>query len=133
MSARRGLAAVSVAMSVALMGAAKDWRGHVPARERERVNPLAVDPAATEAGAKLYAHDCAVCHAGDANGKGSKPGLRTDRMRETTDGELFWLLRNGSLGAGMPAWSKLPEGERWQLVRYLRTLTPEEVKEAAKE
>ena len=132
MSVRRWIGVAAVAASVVLLGASsdkKDWRRHVPEQERARVNPLAGDPVAEEAGAKLFAHNCAVCHGADANGKGSKPGLRTAEMRQTTDGELFWLLRNGSLGKGMPAWSKLPEGERWQLARYLRTLVPEEVKE----
>jgi hypothetical protein len=37
-----------------------------------------------------------------------------------TDGELFWLLKNGY--HGMPRWTRLPEAERWQIVGYLRSL-----------
>jgi len=31
-------------------------------------------------------------------------------------------LTNGVVRRGMPVWSKLPEAQRWQLVRYLQTL-----------
>jgi hypothetical protein len=32
------------------------------------------------------------------------------------------LLTNGDLAHRMPSWSRLREGERWQIVRYLHTL-----------
>ena len=41
-------------------------------------------------------------------GRGRRPSLRTPEVRSATDGELFWLLRNGSLAHGMPSWSRLP-------------------------
>jgi hypothetical protein len=43
-------------------------------------------------------------------------------VENATDGELAWLLRNGSLRKGMPTWSSLPEPERWQLIAFLRSL-----------
>jgi mono/diheme cytochrome c family protein len=39
-----------------------------------------------------------------------------------SDGTLFWKITNGNTGKGMPAFSKLPEPERWQIVMYLREL-----------
>jgi hypothetical protein len=43
-------------------------------------------------------------------------------VQKATDGELRWLLRNGSLKRGMPSCDGLPEVQRWQLVRYLHSL-----------
>jgi len=48
-----------------------------------------------------------------------------------TDGELAWLLRDGSLAKGMPTWSSLPEPERWQIIAFLRSLAHDESTAAA--
>ena len=98
------------------------WISKVPERARERLNPFNADADASQAGAKLYQRNCASCHGSDAEGRGTHPALRSGRVHDATDGELEWLLRNGSMRRGMPSWSRLPEAERWQLVRYLRTL-----------
>ena len=87
-----------------------------------RVNPLADDGTAAAAGAELFAAHCVSCHGETAEGRGRRPGLRTGRVHNATDGELQWLLRNGPLAHGMPAWSQLPEVQRWQLVRFLHEL-----------
>jgi mono/diheme cytochrome c family protein len=105
-----------------------DWLERVPAEERTRPNPLLNDPAVIGAGEHLFARHCASCHGTDANGSRRRPSLRTDRVKQATDGELQWLLRNGSLAHGMPSWSSLPEIQRWQLVRYLHSLPLEERK-----
>lgn len=112
-----------MALPVAL-GASSEggWLRHVPANARQRTNPLKDDAEASTAGAKLFRHDCASCHGTDARGRGSRPGLSSDRIHNATDGELEWLLTNGNLAHGMPSWSRLPEAQRWQLVQYLRTL-----------
>ena len=102
------------------------WLRKVPAKERVRANPLAGDASAVAEGAQVYARNCASCHGANANGAGKRPSLRTARVREATDGELQWLLRNGALGHGMPSWSGLPEVQRWAVVRYLHTLPMED-------
>jgi mono/diheme cytochrome c family protein len=43
-------------------------------------------------------------------------------MREVTPDEVFFILTNGVVRHGMPAWSKLPEPERWQIVTFLESL-----------
>jgi hypothetical protein len=43
-------------------------------------------------------------------------------VQNATPGTLFWLLTGGVVRKGMPVWSKLPEAQRWQLVRYLKSL-----------
>ncbi len=113
------LASVSWLWATAGDGA---WLKNVPDKDRARTNPLAGDTEAPAAGAKLFRQHCASCHGEDANGKGRKPNLHSERVRGATAGELEWLLTNGSLKNGMPSWSRLPEPQRWQLVSYLKTL-----------
>ncbi len=43
-------------------------------------------------------------------------------MQEAAPGAIFWLITNGVVRRGMPVWSKLPEPQRWQIVRYLKSL-----------
>jgi mono/diheme cytochrome c family protein len=102
------------------------WLVQVPAKDRARLNPMAQDASAVSAGAQIYSQHCDSCHGKDARGIGRRPSLRSSRVHLATDGELQWLLRNGSLRHGMPAWSSLPEVQRWQLVRYLHTLPVED-------
>ncbi len=107
-----------------LMAAVSDWTARVPAAERARNNPLAGHTEAITAGRLLYGDHCAQCHADDGAGRGKRPPVRSEHVANASDGELFWLLTNGSPGHGMPAWTRLPEPERWQIVTYLRTLQP---------
>jgi len=102
-----------------------EWLSKVPPENRERANPLAADPDAVAAGGHIYQTNCAKCHGEDASGSGRRPSLRTERVHDATDGELHWLLTNGALSNGMPAWSGLPDAQRWQLVRYLHSLPME--------
>ncbi|MFP5230689.1 MAG: c-type cytochrome [Acidobacteriota bacterium] len=98
----------------------QDWLKRVPAADRVRVNPYAGQAAAAAAGVRLYADHCSRCHGADREGVRGRPSLKTDVVRNATDGELFWLLRNGDLRHGMPSWSGLPEPERWQIVAFLK-------------
>ncbi len=108
--------------AAALMGADGSWLRKVPQVDRERANPYAGKPEAISAGKLLFAENCAKCHGSDAEGRRGRPSLRSERVAHATDGELAWLLRNGSLGKGMPSWSSLPEPERWQLIAFIRSL-----------
>jgi len=116
------VAVLSVAMAAMASDGQSDWLRKVGEKERVRVNPLAGDDSAVAAGAQVFGQHCASCHGAEAEGRGRRPSLRTARVHDASDGELQWLLRNGSLGHGMPAWSGLPEVQRWQLVRYLHSL-----------
>jgi mono/diheme cytochrome c family protein len=112
-----------LALLTSLAFAASSWLDHVPPRDHARTNPLATKPEAAHAGAFLYKQHCAQCHQPDAAGDGKKkPSLKTDRIRTATDGDLEWYLRQGDLAHGMPSWSSLPEGQRWQIISYLRSL-----------
>ena len=117
--------ALSAATSLATGETQGDWLKRVPQKDRVRQNPLAQSDSATAAGAQIFATHCASCHGTNAEGSGKHPSLRSTRVHDATDGELQWLLRNGSLGKGMPSWSGLPEVQRWQVIRYLRSLSTE--------
>lgn len=102
------------------------WLRKVPAKDRARTNPFATDPDAPAAGGKIFAEHCAPCHGADAKGKQEgkhiRPNLHSDRVKQATPGELFWLLTNGSLKNGMPSWSRIPEAQRWQVISFLKSL-----------
>ena len=120
----RSISAFFILCSALMLIAASggDWLARVPARDRARTNPVAQEGDAALIGAKLYQQHCASCHGHDAQGKSKHPSLHSPTVRDAQPGELQWLLTNGSLGRGMPNWSKLPEEQRWQLVAYLKTL-----------
>ena len=124
MRTRRKLFLAALLLGAATLAAAAgyDWHTVVPEEARARENPLASDPQAAAAGAKLFAQHCAQCHGRDASGRAGKPNLHSQRVRLATPGELEWLLTNGSLRNGMPSWSRLPEPQRWQIVTYLKSL-----------
>lgn len=98
------------------------WLKKVPEADRSRTNPYAGDPSAVAAGKNLFEANCAHCHGKNAEGKGSRPNLHSDRLRNASDGEISWLLKNGSVFKGMPGWGGLPEQERWQLVAFIRSM-----------
>ena len=99
-----------------------NWKKHISEADRARTNPYASQADAIAGGARLFEDHCAKCHGDDALGRGKKPSLRTPEVQQATDGEIFWLLKNGYLSKGMPSWSSLPEPSRWQVIAYVKSL-----------
>ncbi|HUO35318.1 MAG TPA: c-type cytochrome [Candidatus Acidoferrum sp.] len=123
MSPERSLRLAVGALALLLCAATDNsWIQKVPQADRERVNPYAGNRDAIAGGAKVFADHCAKCHGSDALGRGKKPSLRTDVVQNATDGELFWILKNGYLSHGMPTWSSLPEPVRWEVIAYVKSL-----------
>lgn len=114
---------LTTSATVALGAAsASHWVG-IPAKDHARANPLADQPGAIHAGALIYREHCQQCHKANAEGDGHKrPSLRSAQIRNTSDGDIEWFLRQGDLRHGMPSWSSLPEAQRWQLVAYLKSI-----------
>jgi mono/diheme cytochrome c family protein len=106
------------------------WLLHksVPLEAEMKVNP-APDPSDVVAGKDLNRQKCETCHAYDGGGKnpiGSNefprvPTLRSPAIAATSDGELFYHIRNGIRNTRMPAWN-LPDRQTWQLVAFIRDL-----------
>jgi mono/diheme cytochrome c family protein len=74
------------------------------------------------AGGKLFAQHCASCHG--VNGTGARgPSLHTPSVQSMPDATLEQFLTDGDLPKGMPSWSRLPEERRWQLVRFIKSIS----------
>jgi len=126
---------VVIVLGVAITCAAMEsrWLEKVPQADRERANPYEKQPDAIAAGSRLFANYCAQCHGSDALGRGKRPSLRSREVQQATDGEIFWLLRNGNRRRGMPSWNSLPEPSRWQIVAYIKSLGESRAGEPARE
>jgi mono/diheme cytochrome c family protein len=101
------------------------WLEHVPAADHAMHDPLPPNAVNLAAGRDTYALYCVSCHNEDGSGRRGRPSLRTARVREETDGDIFWILDHGSRNHGMPAWRSLGTPALWQLVQYIRSLPPQ--------
>ena len=97
-----------------------DWAA--PREEAVRINPLAGRTDAVAGGAKLFHQRCSTCHGDDGRGSTRAPDLTQPDVQAQTDGALFWKISGGNSRLGMPAFSYLPEPQRWQLVLQLRAI-----------
>ena len=93
-----------------------------PAKEASKPNPLANRPEAAAGGQKVFQQRCSTCHGDDGRGTTKAPNLASPDVRTQSDGALFWKIGGGNTRAGMPAFSFLPEAQRWQLVMHVRAL-----------
>jgi putative heme-binding domain-containing protein len=79
------------------------------------------------AGEQLFLGNCSSCHGGNATG-GRGPNLRRRPYRNgNDDAQVFAIIQNGL--PGMP-WNGLADRSVWQIVAYLRSLSPAEVEVA---
>ena len=104
---------------------------------RSWANPLPDTEETIEKGKRLFHGKafCVTCHGKDGKGLGAdiEPGILkgplprnfTDKDWQVarTDGELFWILKNGSKGTAMAPFVPLvlTEEEAWQVLRYVRS------------
>ncbi|HEX5646050.1 MAG TPA: cytochrome c [Nitrospira sp.] len=109
---------------------------------RTWANPLPATEETIEKGKKLFHGKafCVTCHGKDGKGFGGdiEPGTLkgplprnftdTEWQGARTDGELFWILKNGSKGTAMAPFIPLilTEEEAWQVLRYVRSFAAEE-------
>jgi glucose/arabinose dehydrogenase len=102
---------------------AQDAHFHnAPTSSNQLKDPYAGQQAALLAGSKLYATNCGSCHGIQGRGTGNIPPLAHGPTQVAMDGEVFWFITTGSVNNGMPSWAALPEGQRWQIVAYLKSL-----------
>jgi mono/diheme cytochrome c family protein len=95
-----------------------EWQA--PAEAAAKQNPLKDKAHLAAGGKKIFSKTCATCHDAGPNQKG--PHLDSEAVQQETDGALFWKISTGNSRRGMPSFSSLPDGQRWQLVLYIRSL-----------
>jgi mono/diheme cytochrome c family protein len=117
----------------------------IPRLDREDENPWkdVATPDVMKDAREHFADHCAQCHANDGSGNTEMgkdlypraPDMRLAATQDLSDGELYYIIRNGVPLTGMPAWGEPhldQDDESWQLVlfiRHLSHLTPEEIKD----
>lgn len=136
--------AMSLASGQAVAEATEALRPRVPAQQLEVVraitNPLPATRKNIRQGDRLYHGKafCVACHGPGGQGigedvdrsllKGPLPADFTSPPWQAarTDGELMWILKNGSPGTAMAPFvpAVLSEREAWLVIRYLRSLAP---------
>lgn len=94
-------------------------------------NPFAEDKAALAPALGHFRENCLICHgvpgapARDlASGLNPPaPSLLDDDVQELTDGETFWIIKNGIRMTGMPAFAETYEDDDvWKLVAFVKHL-----------
>ena len=111
------------------------FTGKAPEKIYALSNPIKVDAAGIAAGRRLYEKEasssCQMCHGIKGDGQGPlstqfDPPPRNFACAQTVngipDGQLFWIIQNGSPGTSMPNFKALRDEQVWQLVLYLREL-----------
>jgi mono/diheme cytochrome c family protein len=101
----------------------QDEKWVAPPDAAAKTNPLAGNADAVAGGRKLFLRSCAECHGEDGTGvQEGVANLQLASVQKQSDGSFFWKITNGNVKKGMPAFARLPEAQRWQIVSFLRTL-----------
>ena len=101
-----------------------------------KTNPLSSSAGAIKAGKELFLKTaqpvaCVMCHGEQGDGKGLMGAALVPpprnftcgaMMKDISDGQLFWIIKNGSPGTGMMSFASLPDEQVWQLIHYIRSL-----------
>ncbi len=107
-----------------------------PSNIFKQTNPLEATAENIAAGEALYKKEakpltCSQCHGLDGKGNGTMARGMNPKprdfscqamMKDIPDGQLFWIIKNGSKGTGMMGFKMLNDNQIWQLVSYIRKL-----------
>ncbi|HEU4890890.1 MAG TPA: PQQ-dependent dehydrogenase, methanol/ethanol family [Vicinamibacterales bacterium] len=116
---------IVVLAATGALGGAMPWAAQAPPQSDAVVNPLAGNPAAIQAGTRLFDSFCADCHGGNGIGNNKGPALNTGSFKHGgDDAGLFRTIKNGIPGTEMDANANVPDNQIWQLVAYIRSLAP---------
>lgn len=107
-----------------------------PAPEKflELKNPLEATAKRLKKGEVLYMDkaqpmQCLHCHGARGDGTGelglqANPPARNftcaETMKNISDGQMFWAVKNGVEGTAMPAYSELADWQIWVLIHFVR-------------
>ena len=105
-----------------------------PAKFAELKNPLEATEKRIKKGEVLFIDtaqpmQCLHCHGARGDGTGEL-GLQADpparnftcaeTMKSVSDGQMFWVIKNGIKGTAMPAYPDLADWQIWVLIHYVR-------------
>jgi mono/diheme cytochrome c family protein len=139
--AEYGLSAHDQPSFVEKLAATAMRRWSIPVKAKKLKDPLPASAAMLEQGRNHWADHCASCHANNGSGETEMgknmypkpPDMRQVQTQSLSDGSLYYIIRNGVRGTGMPGWGNPELGdfdsESWMLVQFIRhlpRLTPEE-------
>ena len=105
----------------------------IPSGARQLANPVEPTEDVMAEAMAHFADHCFVCHSNDGSGntdfgRGMYPKAPDMRLPDTqglSDGELFYIIRNGIRFTGMPGFATVPveeDAETWGLVHFIRRL-----------
>jgi len=108
-----------------------------PAAAKRMKNPLEATVLNIAEARDHFADHCAICHANNGSGQTDMnaglyppaPDMRENDTQKLSDGEIFYIIKNGIRFTGMPGWGGDDE-ENWKLVLFIRRLpklTPQEI------
>ena len=102
-------------------------QAHTDAKTTTNVLP---EPLPESAGQLIYEEmGCPMCHGYQGGGDGFMSEGLTPKprnftcyytMREIPDGQLFWVIKNGSPGTRMPSFGTMSDEQVWQVILYVR-------------
>ena len=127
-----------VAATVAVAEEADPLKPRVPEDQRAEAkamkNPIPVNDANLAKGKALFENKgtCFNCHGKTGEGNGPAGAMLNPSPRNFTnckfhkkrkDGELFWVIKNGSAGTGMVSLvpGTITEEEAWTIINYERS------------
>lgn len=105
-----------------------EWKA--PESAKNIKNPIPANAASIAAGKAVYIKECLECHGKKGLGNGpnsatldkSPESFNTLKVKNQTDGELFWKIKEGR--KPMPSTKKsLTDDQRWQVLNYIRTFS----------
>ena len=105
-----------------------------PAKFAELKNPLEATEKRIKKGEVLFMDtaqpmQCLHCHGARGDGTGelglqAHPPARNftcaETMKSVSDGQMFWVIKNGIEGTAMPAYPDLADWQIWVLIHYVR-------------
>ena len=105
-----------------------------PTKYLELKNPLEITAKRLKKGEVLYITkakplQCLHCHGARGDGTGelglqANPPARNftcmEIMKNVSDGQMFWAIKNGIEGTAMPAYSDFADWQIWVLIHYVR-------------
>jgi mono/diheme cytochrome c family protein len=94
------------------------------------VNPVKPTPESLAHAKKIYGYDCALCHGANGDGKGEavadmkltmKDFTDPSALKDLSDGELFYIIRNGKGQMPGEEEARAKPDDVWNLVVLVRS------------